>query len=121
MAIYEGRHINLGHTGTRPNAAGIEYAARIPYAWPGGYPTYILADDSEVICSECTRANYRQIRESTRDNARDGWTAVAVSCTQDDEHDTYCANCNAQLVTCWLANDAKECTEGCAKSAADLS
>lgn len=118
MAIYIGRHVELGDNrkGIRPNAAGIEYAARNPYAFPGGWAGILITSDGDVLCSKCTRDNYRQIREATRAGDRSGWAAVAVTCTQFDEHDLNCANCNAELVACWLRDEATECPEGCAKS-----
>lgn len=51
------------------------------YAWPGGYPCYLLMADGEPIDAQSARENYRQIRERMRDGAgsfdRD-WFPLAV-------------------------------------------
>lgn len=47
-----------------------------PYAWPGGYPTFFLASDGEMLSHATVRANLFQIARSTRDRSRDGWAVV---------------------------------------------
>lgn len=50
---------------------------RQPYAWPGGYPRYFVADDGEPLSFAAARANRRLILESLRDGDSDGWRVIA--------------------------------------------
>ena len=42
---------------------------REPYAWPGGYPMYAVADDGGVICRFCAEEERESIALT---NGRDG-------------------------------------------------
>lgn len=59
--------------------AAVRDFARDPFAWPGGYPKILIMADGGTLCAACARSEYRQISRSTRDHARDGWAAVAVT------------------------------------------
>ena len=75
------------------------------YAWPGGYPVFALLDDCEAICADCLRDNLRQIIESTRDNARDGWTVTAAFANWEDPH-LYCDHCSTRLESAYAEAEA---------------
>ena len=54
------RGILGGSTMPRVNAA-IKDAIRNKYAWPGGYPLYLLTADGCALCVECGRKEFKQI------------------------------------------------------------
>lgn len=66
------------------------------YAWPGGYPMFMIMSDGDVLCHTCTKKNLKQILTSTREKARDGWKAGGVDINYEDK-DLYCANCDEQI------------------------
>lgn len=74
----------------------VKQAARDKYAWPGGYPLFILLEDGEPLCPDCARANFRQIARDTRDHARSGWDAAGVDIHWEGEP-LQCAHCNGDI------------------------
>ncbi len=55
-----------------------------PYAWPGGYPLYFVADDGEALSFDSVRANIRQVLRSIRDGVNDGWRVLGVDVNYED-------------------------------------
>ncbi len=37
-----------------------------PYAWPGGYPLYFIADDGEPLSFAAVRENFHQVLDAMR-------------------------------------------------------
>ena len=54
------------------------------YAWPGGYPQYILMSDGESLSIDSARENWAAICRSTIGNTRDGWKASGVDINWED-------------------------------------
>jgi hypothetical protein len=69
---------------------------RSPYAWPGGYPLMLIMEDSEVLCYQCTKNNFKVIALATQQNLRDGWQAAAIDVNWEDEN-LQCGECNSQI------------------------
>ena len=69
---------------------------RNPYAWPGGYPLFAITTDGGCLCHKCVKDNYRIIRESQRDDSRDGWQVDAVDVNWEST-DLYCDNCDQAI------------------------
>lgn len=70
--------------------------ARAPYAWPGGYPKFLLTLDGECLCANCTRAEFKLICEETRDESNCGFRFAAIDINYENP-DLYCAHCNKQI------------------------
>ena len=75
-------------------------AIRAKYAWPGGYPMYLVMADGEALCMDCARKEYKLIARATRDNRicalRDQWLVVGADVNWEDESLT-CCHCNSQI------------------------
>ena len=69
--------------------ASVKQAIRQPYAWPGGYPLYVIMDDGGCLSIDAARENWREICHSTITHARDGWEAAAVAINWEDG-ELYC-------------------------------
>jgi len=67
-----------------------------PYAWPGGYPCYFIANDGEPISFEAAKAEKRQIIESIGRGIRDGWHLVAFDINWEDDELT-CAHTGERI------------------------
>lgn len=82
--------------------------ARAPYAWPGGYPQFLLMADGESLCAPCTRAEFKQIAGTVirRDNAKD-WTPAAVGINWEDSTLT-CAHCGKRIESAYGETDTSE-------------
>jgi hypothetical protein len=74
----------------------VKTAARDRFAWPGGYPLFIVMSDGGAVCPTCARENFTRIARSTRDAARDGWDAVGADINWEDS-DLVCDHCGAAI------------------------
>lgn len=87
----------------------VKRAARDRYAWPGGYPLYILMSDGEPLCTQCARANFRQIARSTRDDVRGDWVAEGADIYWEGPP-MQCAHCNTDIESAYGDPDNEEQT-----------
>ncbi|MBK1621079.1 hypothetical protein CKO42_22175 [Lamprobacter modestohalophilus] len=69
------------------------------YAWPGGYPVYMLMGDGGVLCSTCVSREIRLIVDATRPNgsADQQWSCVAVDVNWEDPHIWSAPRCKSHL------------------------
>src|SRR5262245_57973103 len=68
-----------------------------PYAWPGGYPLYLLTSDGAALCFDCGRREIRQILPAIRERLRDGWRVVGCDIDEGSETGLYCEHCNGLI------------------------
>ena len=87
----------------------VREAVRHPYAWPGGYPVYVVLADGETLCAQCVRENYRAISQSTRRGDRDGWAAAGADIFYEGRE--YCAHCSKELETAYGDPDESSTVE----------
>ena len=76
--------------------ASVKNAIREPYAWPGGYPKYVLMADGEALSVGAARENWHQICRSTLRQASDGWQAAGADINWEDP-ELYCAHSNVRI------------------------
>jgi hypothetical protein len=74
----------------------VKDAARHAYAWPGGYPKFVVLTDGAALCCKCAREEFARIARSTRDREHDGWAAAGVDINWEDT-DLFCDHCNKQI------------------------
>lgn len=74
----------------------IKRAIRQPYAWPGGYPLYVVLADGEALSCEAARQEWRQIVFATLHGLRDGWRAHGVDVNWEDSA-LYCAHTGERI------------------------
>lgn len=79
------------------NTESLKNAIRNPFAWPGGYPVYVILDDGEMLCHKCVKENYRQLLHSTRNHAKDGWEVIGAEVLWENEDALVCAHCSSVL------------------------
>lgn len=82
--------------------ASIKYLAKHKYAWPGGYPLALLMKDSECLCADCTRENYKLIRRSIKDCDRQ-WEPECTFINWENSQ-LYCCNCYKQIESAYGEN-----------------
>lgn len=69
------------------------------YAWPGGYPVFLVMRDGDTLCPACVRANLRLIVQGTHDRRlgwSSGWEAEAADINWEDPNLT-CNNCGKRI------------------------
>jgi len=74
----------------------VKNAIRNKYAWPGGYPLYIVMSDGEALSCDAARDNWRQIVRATLAGWRDDWKAEGVDINYEDTS-LFCAHTGARI------------------------
>ena len=73
----------------------VKDAIRNPYAWPGGYPVYVVMADGSMLCRDCARKEYKLIANATINHERDGWKAAGADILYEGTE--YCGHCSCEL------------------------
>lgn len=81
----------------------VKQAAKHPYAWPGGYPIYIVMSDGEALCCACAKKELGRIAHATATKDRSGWQAEGTEINWEDPH-LYCCHCNEQIESAYGEN-----------------
>lgn len=66
------------------------------FAWPGGYPVYLIYSDGAALCFDCAAKETRNIMPSIQSKARDDWRVVACDINYENP-DLYCEHCGEQI------------------------
>lgn len=90
----------------RPSPANIlrdvKRAIRDKYAWPGGYPLYVVMDDGEALSVEAARENWREIVRETLQGLSGGWRALGVDINWEDA-ELCCAHTGERIESAYTA------------------
>jgi hypothetical protein len=79
--------------------------AREPYAWPGGYPRFLVTSDGGCLCPACVRREFHKIASAAMDNRNDGWKPQGSSINYEDKG-LVCDHCNRLIPSAYGgAND----------------
>ena len=73
------------------------YVARHPYVWPGGYEVIAVLHDGELLCSKCTRDNWREVVDETKYDGADQWKVVGIMTSDWMENYETCVHCGRML------------------------
>ena len=82
--------------------AAVKNAIRNKYAWPGGYPLFLITTDGGALCVACGRKEYKRIAYAVRHALNDGWNAAAVDVNWEDP-DLYCDHCNTRIESAYAS------------------
>jgi len=85
----------------------VELAIAEPYAWPGGYPKYIIMSDGEALSIDAAREQLESIRESTLERRNDGWRVVDVDINWEDPA-LYCAHTGQRIESAYTEDEANQ-------------
>ena len=78
----------------------VKQAIRQPYAFPGGYPLYIVCVDGEALCIKCTLDNYKSVAQDTIWDNRDSWHVAGVDINWENPS-LPCAHCEENIETAY--------------------
>lgn len=79
---------------------------RARYAWPGGYPMYLVMADGGSLCIDCARKGYRNIYHSLKNDIRDGWKPEGIDVNWE-QTDLFCDHCNKQIESAYGEVESK--------------
>lgn len=78
---------------------------RKPYAWPGGYPTFLLMEDGGTLCHKCTKAHHAEIYRAARDPDTDHqWQPEGREINWEDAMLT-CSHCGERIESAYADED----------------
>ena len=75
------------------------------YAWPGGYPMFLVMKDGESVCMGCAAKNEELILRATNDGYEEDWIAVAVEVNWEDT-DLLCIHCSGRIESAYGEEEA---------------
>lgn len=70
------------------------------FAWPGGYPMFMITSDGGALHYKCVRENLRSVLDSIRSKINDGWKVEAVEINYENA-DLYCDQCSQRIVSAY--------------------
>lgn len=85
----------------------LKRAIRDKYAWPGGYPLYLITQDGEALSIDAARDNWREICAAhTRAGFYDRqWFIAGVAINYEDPQ-LYCAHTGARIESAYSEDEA---------------
>lgn len=106
-ALHDTRMANWADTPLRPNyrrthreiRSVADFKATVRnggFAWPGGYPMYLICSDGAALCFACARKEARHIIPAIDRKDGSGWRVVATDINYED-NDLWCDNCSQQI------------------------
>ena len=82
---------------------GVKQVAKDHYAWPGGYPLFVVTHDGEELCAQCVEENLGLIVTATANVGTDQqWQAEEQGVNWEDES-LFCAHCNRSIEVAYPA------------------
>lgn len=83
----------------------IKHAIRSKYAWPGGYPLFLVTSDGAALCCDCGRKEWASICAAMRGKLRDGWQVEAADINYEDPS-LYCDHCSQRIESAYAEDKA---------------
>ena len=88
-------------------ATTVKQAIRDKYAWPGGYPLFLITEDNAVLCCDCGKKEFRNIADAVHRNDNNGWKVIAADINWEDP-DLYCDHCSKRIESAYAENKKVE-------------
>ncbi|HEX4173966.1 MAG TPA: hypothetical protein VHY82_15970 [Acetobacteraceae bacterium] len=85
--------------------ADVKAAIRSKYAWPGGYPLYIVMQDGEALSIDAAREHFEQICRATLLHERNGWAAAGSDINYEDPA-LFCAHTGERIESAYAEDEA---------------
>ena len=86
----------------------IKQAIRYKYAWPGGYPLYLLTSDGCALCVDCGRKEYKQIVFAIRHGLKyDCWKIEGAEVNWEDPI-LNCDHCDKRIESAYAEDEDKD-------------
>jgi len=84
------------------NLQAAKTVARDVYAWPGGYPMYLVTSDSACLCPACVKSQWRSIvGAALSHDTCSGWHPGAADINWEDA-ELYCDHCGGHIEAAYV-------------------
>jgi hypothetical protein len=88
--------------------AMVKSLIREPYAWPGGYPQYLITSDGGALSHQACKDNWREIVSSVLTRHTDsGWYPVCVDVNWED-NDLYCEHTGERIESAYGESESAD-------------
>ncbi len=87
---------------------GLEFARQLrqgPYAWPGGYPRFLVLTDGETLCFGCAKTEGARVRLAAMAPGYEGWKPLAFDVNWESP-DLHCSHCDARIESAYVEDHA---------------
>ena len=74
------------------------------FAWPGGYPLFLVTTDGAALCPDCVKSEIRNIVDACRRADNNGWRVLAGDINWEDPN-LYCDHCNNRIESAYTEED----------------
>lgn len=71
-----------------------------PFAWPGGYPMYLITSDGGTLSFKTVREEFHNIAYAIKHKQDDGWRVVGCDINYED-HDLYDDHTNEPILAAY--------------------
>lgn len=75
------------------------------FAWPGGYPMYLITSDGAALCFPCARKEFRQVAWDYMRGASTGWRVEACDINYEDAA-LHCDHCSKRIESAYAEDNA---------------
>ena len=84
------------------NLQAAKTVARDVYAWPGGYPLYLVTTDGGCLCPACVKSQWRSlVGAALSHDTRSGWHPEGADINWEDAA-LYCDHCGEQIEAAYV-------------------
>lgn len=66
------------------------------FAWPGGYPLFLITQDCQPLCWQCAVKEFRQIVWDHLNKCSTGWRIIGCEINYEDDN-CFCCHCSKQI------------------------
>ena len=90
----------------QPSLNDIKEAIRNKYAWPGGYPLYLICADGEALSIDSARDNWHRIaRACIVQDRNDPWRVIGVNINYENP-DLYCVASGKRIESAYADDES---------------
>ena len=95
------------HYSTTPTLAAVKAVLRAgPYAWPGGYPLFLLTGDCEALSFDAARECWREIVAEAITGGDPAWQIIGCKVNWEDPA-LFCCHSGARIPSAYAEDDAE--------------
>jgi hypothetical protein len=76
----------------------------VKYAWPGGYPLFLVTSDGGCLCAKCVDEERGLIHQAALEKLHGGWRPLGVDVNWEDPS-LFCDHCSERIESAYAEED----------------